>query len=50
MAHVRPVTPWRRYWFFPWAERRTVGLFLDTAPSVPVDIGAFWTERRWSKP
>ncbi len=48
MGIVRPVSPWKRYWFFPWVQRRRVGWFLSTAPDVPVDINSFWTEWRWT--
>jgi len=48
MAHIRPLNDWRRIWFFPWAQRRFVGLYLDTAPNVPVDINSFWYEYRWT--
>lgn len=49
MAHVREMNAWRRLWFFPWVERRWVGLYLDTAPNTPVDVGAFWHEYRRAK-
>ena len=48
MGIVRPVSPWQRCWFFPWAQRRRVGWFLSSAPDVPVDINSFWTEWRWA--
>lgn len=49
MATVRPLEDWRRVWWFPCMERRWVGLFLDTAPNVPVDINSFWYEWRFIK-
>lgn len=47
MAHLRVVRDWRRFWLFPWLESRRVGLFLDTCPTVPVDVSTFRTQWRW---
>lgn len=46
MAYKQPITDWKPYRFFPWIEWRHVFLSLSSAPGVPVDIMAFWTERR----
>lgn len=45
MAFKQPITDWKPYRFFPWIEWRRVYLSLSSAPGVPVDIMAFWTER-----
>jgi hypothetical protein len=45
--NVRPVSGWKRIWWFPIMERRRIGWFLSTAPNVPVDVNSFWWEYRW---
>lgn len=47
MAHTRVVQEWKPLRFFPWVEVRIVGAFLDTAPSIPLDLVPFWSEYRW---
>lgn len=49
MAHVRQLTEWKPLRFFPWVERRLVGAFLDTAPSIPLDLVPFWHQYRWRR-
>jgi hypothetical protein len=49
MASLVPWTDWKPYLLFPWLERRTVALELDSCPGVPVDASTVWTERRWRK-
>lgn len=48
--NVRPISPWRRAWWFPLIWRRRIGWFLSTAPSVPVDINSNWWEYSFSPP
>jgi hypothetical protein len=49
MAYKQPITDWKTYRFFPWLEWRRVFLSLSSAPGVPIDIMAFWTERRFNR-
>lgn len=48
MAHLRPMSDWKRVWWFPWRQRRFIGLYLDTAPNTLVDINSCWFEYRWT--
>lgn len=47
MAHVRAISEWKPLPFFPWVEVRQCGAFLDTCPSMPLDLVPFWNEYRW---
>lgn len=49
MAHIKSLSGWKPFRFFPWIERRFVGVYLDSAPNVPLDISSFWYEYRWNK-
>ena len=47
MAYSKPVEDWKPLWWFPFIERRWVGLYSSHVPGVPVDNNAFWREYRW---